>query len=239
MGVMSIKEIIIDSLKYSFSDWKVIIALGLVLLFADIFDEISATSLLADELKTVLVIIVILLSIMEAGFLFRILSETVNGSKKLPRFNNFTRMFRHGVNELIVLGVYFIVPVLLFLLLEYMNSKGLDDVSDGSAFLFIIFLAVLSVITIFFPAVLLHRAHHDGDLKSSFDFRKIYHKIRRVGFKRLIFVYIGVILLVYIIESFLTDSISSIPLYGQLIEDIIIAPLVAIFITRFLGLIDR
>lgn len=242
MGVMSIKEIIIDSLKYSFSDWKVILALGLVLLFADIFDEISSTTFLAMELKLVLVIVVFLLAILEAGFVFRILSETIAGSKKLPQFNNFKGMFRHGINELIVLAVYFAVPVLLFFIffLEFMNSMDLNDVPGASEFLFIILVAIIGVVYIIFPAVLLHRAHHDGNLKSSFDFRKIYHKIRRVGFRRLIFVYIGVLLLVTIIESVLADSISSnIPIFGQLIEDMIIAPMVLVFSTRFLGLIDR
>lgn len=242
MGVMSIKEIIIDSLKYSFSDWKVVIALGLVLLFADIFDEISGTTLLAMELKVVLIILVFLLAIMEAGFVFRILHETISGSTKLPKFNNFKKMLRHGINELIILGVYFAVPVLLFLLffVEFMNSMDLNDVPGASLNLFIILIAFTGFIYIIFPAVLLHRAHHNGDLKSSFDFRKIYHKIRRIGFKRLIFVYIGVILLVTLIESVLADSISSsIPLYGQFIADLIIAPLVLIFSARFLGLIDR
>lgn len=238
MGVMSIKEIIIDSLKYSFSDWKVILALGLVLLFADIFDEISGTTLLAMELKIVLINLVFFLAIFEAGFTFRILSETIAGSKKLPRFNNFKGMFRHGINELIVLAVYYGVPVLLFLIfILFMNYMNLD-VSE-SVYPLIILITVIGVISIFYPAVLLHRAHHNGDLRSSFDFRKIYNKIRRVGFRRLIFVYIGVILLLYLIKSILTDSISSVPLLGQIIADLIIAPLVLIFSARFLGLIDQ
>jgi len=55
---------------------------------------------MADELRLVLFAAVILLAIFEAGYVYRILEETINGSKKLPKFNNLRLMFYHCLKEL-------------------------------------------------------------------------------------------------------------------------------------------
>jgi hypothetical protein len=242
MGSMNLKDIILDSIRYSTSNLKAIIPLGLVLLIADMADELSWAGDFADELKIVLSFIVILLAFFEAGYVFRILEETVKGSKKLPHFNNFKLLFIHGFKELLVLFAYFLIPIFLFFLFffEFLFSMDLNDVGGGDALLFIIFLSVTLIIYAFFPAVLLHRAHNNGNIRSSFDFRKIYHKIRNVGFKRLIVVYLGIFILVSIVKLVLSDSIAStIPVVGEIIPDLIIAPFLLIFTTRVLGLIDR
>ncbi len=55
---------------------------------------------MADELRLVLFAAVILLAIFEAGYVYRILEETIKGSKKLPKFNNLRLMFYHCLKEL-------------------------------------------------------------------------------------------------------------------------------------------
>jgi hypothetical protein len=242
MGAMNLKEIIMDSIRYSVSNLKAIIPLGLVLLIADMADELSWAGDFADELMIILYFLVILLAIFEAGYVFRILEETVNGSKKLPHFNKLNLLFKNGFKELIVLCIYFSIPLFLFVLffLEFLFSMDLNDVAGASIILFIIFLSLTIIIYVLFPAVLLHRAHNNGSFASSFDFRKIYHKIRKIGFKRLIVVYLGIFILVTIIKFVLSDSIAStIPVVGEIIPDLIIAPFVLIFTTRVLGLIDQ
>jgi hypothetical protein len=116
----------------------------------------------------------------------------------------------------------------------------LNDVPGESVIFFLGFLSLTTIIYVFFPAVILHRAHHNGDFRSSFDFKKIYHKIRSVGLKRLILVYLGIFIIVTIVEVVLADSISgTIPLVGGLIPDLLIAPFLLIFTTRVLGMIDQ
>ena len=106
--------------------------------------------------------------------------------------------------------------------------------------IFLGFLRLTAVIFVLFPAVILHRANHNGDFRSSFDFKKIYHKIRSVGLKRLIVVYLGIFIIVSIVEVVLADTITGIiPLVGELIPDLLIAPFLLIFTTRVLGLIDQ
>lgn len=239
---MNLKEIIIDAMRYSVSDPKLIILLGVVLLLADILDELSGAGEISIEMSIFLFSIVIFLAILEAGYVFRIVEETIQGSKKLPNFNKFGNLFFHGVKEIIVLIIYFSVPLVLFGLyfFSFFISMDLNDVPGESAIIFLGLASLTALIYVFFPAVILHRAHNNGNFRSSFDLRKIYLKIRNVGLKRLIVVYLGIFIIVTIIELALKDSISStIPIFGELIPDLIIAPLLLIFTTRVLGLIDQ
>jgi hypothetical protein len=93
MDPVNLKDIIIDSLKYSASDLKMLVLLGFVLLLADTAEGLTNTGLFANEIKLVLWSIVIIMAIFEAGYIFRILIETIQGSKTLPKFNNLKLMF--------------------------------------------------------------------------------------------------------------------------------------------------
>jgi Protein of unknown function (DUF4013) len=242
MVFMNLKQIIIDSLRYSASDLKMVVFLGLVILIADMANELSGVGKMADELRLVLFSVVILLAIFEAGYAFRILEETIKGSKKLPQFNKLGLMFSHGLKELIILTIYFSIPLLLFVLyfFNFLISTDLNKVPGENVTIFLGILSLTVIIFAFFPAVLLHRAHHNGDLRSGFEFRKIYNKIKSVGLKRLILVYLGIFLVVSILEVAFADSIAgTIPVFDELIPDLIIAPYLLIFTTRVLGLIDQ
>lgn len=241
MSHKTLKEIIIDSLKYSASDLKTVVMLGIILLVADYADHLTYTELYGNEIKLLFLVVVIIMAIFEAGYIFRILIETIHGSKKLPKFNKLKLMFIHGLKEIIILILYFSVPVIIFILF-YLNFLNLDfNVLSVVNDVFISIILILTlVIYIFFPVVILHRAHNDGNFRSSFDFGKIYHKIRSIGFKRLIIVYLGLFLIVTIIKTFLISTIATnIPLIGAVIPDLLIAPYLLIFTTRFLGLIDK
>ena len=69
---------------------------------------------MVNELRLVLFTAVILLAVFEAGYIYWILEETIKGCKKLPKFNNLRSMFYHGLKELIVLILYFLIPILIF-----------------------------------------------------------------------------------------------------------------------------
>jgi Protein of unknown function (DUF4013) len=241
MGAMNLKEIIIDAMKYSASDLKMLLLLGLVLFIADFADSLSGAGETIDVLRIFLITVVILLAILEAGYIFRIIEETIQGSKKLPQFSELKITFIHGFKEAVVLIMYFSIPLLLFILffVKFLFTMDLDDVNGENAALFLIILAITVIIYAFFPAVLLHRAHNNGNISSSFDLKKIYHKIRNVGIKRLIIVYLGIFIVGTLVEVALADSLAnSIPIIGTFIPDLIIAPYILIFSARFLGLID-
>jgi hypothetical protein len=242
MEPINLKEIIIDSLKYSASDLKMLVVLGFVLLLADFADNLTNTGLFANEIKLVLFCIVIIMAIFEAGYVFRILLETIQGYNKIPKFKNLKLMFFQGVIELVLLILYFSIPIVFFgvFYLNFLISMDFNALPIVSDIFIVIILSITVLIYIFFPAVLLHRAHHNGSFRSSFDFKKIYHKIRSVGLRRLVVVYLGLFIIVSIVKIVLTSTFAeNLPLLGEVIPDLIIAPYLLIFTTRALGLIDK
>lgn len=242
MGRMKIKDIIIDSIKYSASDIKILLLLGMVLVIADLGDELSFLGDLSGTVKLMISVVVVIIAIFEAGYVFRIIEETVKGSNSLPSVNNFKDMFIHGLSEIFLILIYFIIPVVLVLVIffNFIITNNIEDVSFVSGMIFFIIIGLAVVIFMLFPAVMLHRANDNCDLRSSFDLRAIYHKIRNVGLKRLIIVYFTIIVIVAMVREALVPSMDgTIPLIIGIILDLLIAPYLLIFTSRVLGLLDN
>lgn len=242
MGRMNIKDIIIDSLKYSASDLKILLLLGMVLVIADLGDELSFLGDISDTVKFTISVLVILIAIFEAGYVFRIIEDTIKGSSSLPKLNDFKQMFIHGLSEIILIIIYFVVPVamVMFLYLYFLVGDNIDDLTVFSGLILVLIICFAVFILSLFPAVMLHRANNNTDIRSSFDLPAIYHKIRRVGIKRLLLVYSALILLVAIIRSVIVPSMDGIvPLIVGIISDMLIAPYLLIFTSRVLGLLDN
>ena len=238
---ISLKDIIIDSLKYSASDLKMLIVLGVVLLLADTAENLTYNGLFGDEIKLVFLGIVVVMAIFEAGYVFRIILETVQGSDKLPKFENLKLMFVQGVTEFVLLIIYFLIPIVFFgtFYFNFLISMDFNTLPLLSDIFIILILGFTVLVYILFPAVLLHRADNNGSFKSSFDFIEIYHKIRNVGLKRLVVVYLGLFIIVSIVKIVLTSTFAhNLPIIGEVIPDLIIAPYLLIFTTRVLGLIN-
>lgn len=79
-------------------------------------NEISGSSPLTDVIDDIFILIGFLLGILGAGYVFRILSETVRGSKVLPSFYRPAELFLHGIRELTVTTIYFVLPFLFIIL---------------------------------------------------------------------------------------------------------------------------
>ena len=242
MGQMKIKDIIIDSLKYSASDLKILLLLGIVLVIADLGDELSFLGELSDTVKFMISVVVIIIAIFEAGYVFRIIEETVKGSDSLPKVNDFKGMFVHGLSEIFLILIYFVVPLVLVMAVffYFIVLNNIDDVSFISGVIFFIMVGFAVSIFMLFPAVMLHRANDNCDLRSSFDIRAIYHKIRNVGLKRLMIVYFTIIVIAAMVREVIVPNMDgAFPLIMGIILDLLIAPYLLIFPSRVLGLLDN
>ncbi|MBP2045782.1 DUF4013 domain-containing protein [Methanobacterium aggregans] len=231
---MNLKEILVDSFWYSVSDWKKLILLGILLVLMDSEGGFSG-SLTMNWLNAIILLFILVLGVLEAGYLFRVLEESVEGSKKLPKLNRFREMTVHGIKELLILTIYFAVPSFLFIMLLWSTEASADATIIG----FLILILLLGTIYIFFPAVMLNMAHNHGNIRSGLDFRAIIRKIKYLGFKDLVVVYTGIFLILGILKLVLTDNLSTLPLVGDLVSQLIIAPFILLFTTRVLGLMDR
>lgn len=238
MDVQDLKK----ALKFPLSDYKLMFLLGFVLLLADLVNEVHVTDDFSLVIKLILTLVALVMSVLEAGYLFKVIEETTVGSNSLPKFNNFKSIFIHGIKELIVSTTYIMLPIFLVILSTYflISSSLTHNVRDlylGYAFLIVGVVSIL-VVGFILQGVFLNMAHNHGTLRSGFDWRKIKEKIRKVGYKNLILTYLIAFATFGSLVILFSDTIKSIHIIGFLILMVFIEPYLIIFNIRLLGLID-
>lgn len=234
---MNLNGMIINSLRYSSSNWVKLITLGLVIFLADMSNE--STLGVVGELKYVVIIFATLLGIYQLGFLFRIIEETTHGSDVLPRFDKIWNTFLHGIKETLVTLIYFIIPFIMIL----MGVAIIDDLTGSkpqeiSMVLIILGILMMSITYLVYQATELNMADHHGTIKSAFDLKRIVRKVRAIGLKNLFFIYLLTVVFAALVEITISDT-KTIPYVGDYISSFIVAPFLLIFIARTLGLINR
>jgi hypothetical protein len=238
---MDMKEIIINSIKYTASNWIKVLLLELVILMVDITNELSFLGGIADEVRYIVIVAGIILGIYQLGFIFRIIEETTHGSDKMPKFNRYVDTFIHGLKEVMITVIYFIIPFILVLMgvLIIDNITG-PKTQDIYLILIIFGLFLASLTYLLYQAAQLNMANHHGTVKSAFDLKKIFKKVRVIGIKKLGFIYLLTVVFAFTVEITLADAKIIIPFgLGGLISAFLIAPFILIFIARTLGLINK
>lgn len=239
---MKFKDILIDSLKYPLSDIKMIFLLGAVLLAGEFLQEHIndfSSNYITISILTILVFFFIFL---EAGYLFKVIEETIQGNKKLPKFTNLQNMFFHGIKETIVTVTYLIIPVILILMsVFYLNTKISPSTGDETLGieLFSTGMILTFILTFLLLPVFLNMANNHGNLKSGYNFGQIKNKITSIGIKRLLIPYIIIWVTFGTFYILFSEQLREIPLIGIIISQVIITPYLIIFTGRVLGLVDK
>lgn len=250
---MNIRQMIYDSAKYPLSRPKPFFILGFLILISSLLlsHYIDFNVYIEDNLGAIAFLLLILIfiailfffTILEAGYAFKIIEESIIGDKKPPEFNKIIPMLKHGVNEAIIVFIYFLVPgVIILTILDdafYQINLGLPSLSDEAAIILLIAGFLLGFIAdVLFTVAIPHMAFKGGALKEAFRFREIFKKIRQIGLKKLLIGYFMVILGVVAIGGpILEEIIESFSLPGFTIAQFLIAPYILMFSARFTALI--
>lgn len=122
---MSIKEIIIDSLTYSFSNWMNFLILGIFLLFS--FSQF--TVFYSNKMNFMMFICLNIIVFLFVGsfvmvYVFKIINESLSGANELPEFGDWNKMFIDGLKLFIVNFIY-LIPVFL-MIISLLRSSGSD-----------------------------------------------------------------------------------------------------------------
>lgn len=237
-----------DALFYAASDWRNVLFLGIILFLADYLVDLNAPSIIEGLGDVIIFIVVIFLSLVEVGYGFRIVEETVGGSHRPPSFHHPLNLFWHGVKESIILLTYFVIPLILLVMgisgLEIIFKLDFGPVTMG--FIFLIGILFFLLFNIMFQGVVLNMANHGGSIKSGFDIPNIFRKIRMVKLKNMLLISFITIIVLYIVKQVIFDTLHTLPYIlpyinisvGDIISTIVVAPFLTIFTTRLLGLID-
>ncbi len=238
---MSIKELFLDASKFAASDWTKFILLGIIFVDIDLLDQ-TTEILMPDYWNYIFLVAFFILVFIEAGYLFRIIESSVDGSDKLPLFSNLLQLFAHGLKDSLVVGTYMLIPAVLFVI-----SAGLALIYLGNNIsvkfpleLFLLSLVIGIIFFIILQAAILNMAHNKGKLKSAFDYKGIFKKIKNVGLKKFLIVCFLAAIIFVILKPFIVDELKGyMDPVGSTIMEIIIAPYLAILTSRFLGTMDR
>lgn len=246
---MKIREMLVDAVKYPASGLKQLIILGMMILItSEIVAHYTDLNIDLSSMIALFFLVIVLLTILgffEAGYTFKIIEESVKGIENPPKFNNLASMFKHGVNETIILVVYFIIPLLLILTgidgLFTQIDLGIPMLSIYMSLGLIILGILLGFVAdIIVTVAIPHMASKNGALKDAFRLGEIFRKIRQIGLKKLLIAYLGVIISVVLIAGpIFEEIIESVNIFGFVIGELIIAPYLLMFYARFIALIYK
>ena len=237
---MKFKSLIIDSIRFAAADWYYVIILGLTLFLIENLDTLPGNPPGIDLYDITFWIIIGFLILMEAGYLYRIIHETINGSTHPPRLNKLHKMFLHGFKEIAVFFIYFSIPIIIlgveafdfrhYLDPLYVNPHILtyyliDDIiffhlvpliTSYQFDLRIIFFSMVILLIMFiyfiYLCALLNMVHNNGTIRSGFDFKGLYQRLIEAGAKNLLAVFLLLALVITILGAdFFSGTFEFIP----------------------------
>lgn len=242
-----LKTILRDAVLYTVSDWRNFLILGVILVLTDNVIDLSSPRI--SSVYDIFIIasavgVIAVLSFIEVGYGFRIVEETVDGSKIPPDFNDPLNLFVHGIKESLILVVYFILPLITLIvgIIEFATFAGLEWGFFVEWVLIVVFVTFFICFNILMQGAILTMAHHRGSLHWGFNLPQVSAKVKKVGLKNMLLVTIITGLMLYVVKQFILSALHGIPYpgsaMGELIGTFLVAPFLMIFTTRLLGLID-
>ena len=262
---MKISEIIKDSLRYPFSDWKkffIFVIIALITNFSGLFiaHNFSLSEGYFSILIVILCVVVFLGLLLEKGYSFRILKCSINGGDELPQFNAWIDMLKDGIKLSIVTIVYSAPIILIFTILTsfiailvllipsfpnyvaetlFYNNYLTSILFSFGVWGIIGYLYLIIVLPIWYMSIAT-MAINNSELSYAFKFHLIINKISIIGWKKLIIWYIvtGILFsIIYIIGSVLAGiSFYYNQILGILVSTVIIIIYLNMYIYRAIAL---
>lgn len=224
---MNIGEIIKDSLRYPFSDWKKILIFGILVLISNIHEIHTIVTL--SNIGAILYLLSILGFVFLLGYIFWNIKSSLDEVAEHQESNNWIQIFIDGIKVLVVFIVY-IIPVFLFLFV----GRGLPVMTVVS--LSLLYPLIIAPI---FAIAISHMANNDSKFGFAFRFFEIVEKIESIGWIKLIMWYIitGIIfIIIKVIGIIISGFISYI--IGIVIA-LILSSIFYIYLSRSIALVYK
>ncbi len=241
---MNIEEIVKDSVRYPFSDWKKFLLLGFFILIISIFSQLLLILPFG-------VIIGYLIGLFVIGYLYGIIKSS---NDEFPKFK-VDEIFIDGLKVLVVSIVYIIPAILITLLFGMLYNPSsvnglLTSALNGNSIGAIIMplvsvagpwmlLTVLLYIIIIMPILFIAiatMANKNSEINAAFKFREILDTISIKGWKNLFGWYLisGLIALIIYQLGILFATIFSkiVPIIGTILLSLVVLPYIYIYLSR-------
>ena len=230
---MNTKEMLIDSVKYSFRMRRSFLFLGFL------FWSISFAPSFISEYHILAIFIIpwLIFALIEGGYLATVIEDTIFGFDEYPKFKNFKQLIWKGIKEILILSTYslfsFIMLALIFV----------DVILFGVDFPTLILL-IIFIISLFFSIVMVQGAiinceYNHSKLKAAFEFKTIIKKLRKMGVNRFISSFFIVLLITLLVEPRVSEFSENLHPILWTVMEFTVLPFLAILSARFMGLIGR
>ncbi|MBI4813084.1 MAG: DUF4013 domain-containing protein [Methanobacterium sp.] len=220
---MDIGEIISDSIKYPSSNWGKVLILGVIMI------------------ASILIVPIFLVY----GYIFRIIKATLAGVDELPDFDEIGDMFVDGLKIFVVAIVYAIPVYIIALILNLIIGASMTMTSTTTSLdpmMFwglivgnIVFIIVALIIGLIEVIAIANMAYNDGELGAAFRFSDIMNIIATIGWGKYIATYIVIAIVGAI--GFFIGMLTMFILIGIILLPLVIAPYIAMFGSRAIGLL--
>lgn len=223
---MKLGEIIQDSVRYPFSDWKNLLIFVIFVVISSVRD-IPVIEIQSNLALVTLISVVGYLFLL--GYILWNVRCSLTGNAEIPRVKDLVQIVTGGIKVFVVIIVYFI-PVFLLLLLGSMYS--------ASAIVLVSLLYPFIVAPIFGISIA-HMANNDSEVSFAFKFFELLETIESIGWIKLVLWYITTII-IFVILRIIAFLISG---YISYVVGIIIAVVLTsifyIYLSRSLALLYR
>ena len=258
---MNIKEILIDSIKYPFLDWKKILILGLIVVIYVPLDMSPFN--LRNGFTDQFLVIALLINFFITGYFFKIIQYSLKNTEELPKFRKWVNLFKNGFKVTCVSLIYSMPASLPLIILNssllnfysykpdfiiiIMDAIGRAYLHLDSIWVLIWFFVYILYLLILFPISLMaiaNMANNDGKLRYAFEFKVIFDKIKNIGWTKFYSWYLVtsvidlLIFLVGVSIGIILILIHVFP-FEKLIDSLILTPYIYIFFSRSIALIYK
>jgi hypothetical protein len=222
---MDAGEISSNAFKYSFSDLKKVLILGIL----------SILSFL------------IIPAFLYLGYLFKILNASIAGVDELPEFGEWGEMFVDGLKVFLVLLVYTVIPTAIMVIGMWASILPLIAVQGAGSITFpaislgmmsglAIIGGILEVIISFLVVIALANMAYYGEIGAAFRFREIIDKIGEIGWVDYLIWYV-VMLILWAVFLYISFFLVFPFIIGIILVPLLISPYFMMFFARSIALV--
>lgn len=233
---MSFSEIFSDALKYPISESNKFLIIGVITLIAGLTSSIANYST-NIALLVVLGIVSVIASFFIMGYGVSVINSTIIGSSDVPELD-FVKNIIDGIKAFIINLVYYIIPILVFVILMLISGVAVGGNMSGIVALGIVNLIIAFIVFVIFAIlgeIAIAKFAKTGDLVSSLMINDIFSEVKEIGFLKILgFIIIQAIIIFFMV--IVMSFISFIPFIGTLVASFIIGSYLVFFTNRSLGL---
>lgn len=170
----------------------------------------SAFMLVPSIESIILLIGAVIISIFVTGYLYKIVSSTINGKNTVPKFNGFINLFVNGIKLVVIGFVYSLIPIIISRIGCAFVGKGNSAIGTVGLIIILVSCILAIVLWIMQTMAINNMAANDDKIRYAFDFKTIRGLIESIGWLK----FFGLMILLVLANGII---LSSLAIFGSLV----------------------